>query len=149
MFLPTGMGYFCFFWANETRLWVLAPVCFLGLNPDTETVAVGIRVQDRRDGIHHVGPADGLRHLPKPMISLVKVLTFMLVLLIHFYLSIFSFNLITDSLFTPFVSIESVIVEWCNLRLKWHTEGGITLIYVSVKFYWCRAWWFYFDHYKK
>lgn len=46
---------------------------FLGLNPDTETVAVGIRVQDRRDGIHHVGPADGLRHLPKPMISLVKV----------------------------------------------------------------------------
>lgn len=54
------LGYFC--------------ACFLGLNPDTETVAVGIRVQDRRDGIHHVGPADGLRHLPKPMISLVKVL---------------------------------------------------------------------------
>ncbi|XP_065199508.1 tRNA (uracil-5-)-methyltransferase homolog A-like [Planococcus citri] len=45
----------------------------VGLNPDTETVAVGIRVQDRRDGIHHVGPADGLRHLPKPMISLVKI----------------------------------------------------------------------------
>lgn len=60
--------------ANENPRVGLFLRFFLGLNPDTETVAVGIRVQDRRDGIHHVGPADGLRHLPKPMISLVKVL---------------------------------------------------------------------------
>lgn len=63
--------------------------CFLGLNPDTETVAVGIRVQDRRDGIHHVGPAEGLRHLPKPMISLVKVLMINPYYVFQFYFHVY------------------------------------------------------------
>lgn len=44
-----------------------------GINPENDSVAVGLRVKDSMDGIHYVGPPDCLRNLPIPMITLAKV----------------------------------------------------------------------------
>ncbi|XP_060865792.1 tRNA (uracil-5-)-methyltransferase homolog B-like isoform X1 [Metopolophium dirhodum] len=44
----------------------------VGINPDCDSVAVGLRVKDSMDGIHYVGPPDCLRNLPMPMITLAK-----------------------------------------------------------------------------
>ncbi|XP_025410390.1 tRNA (uracil(54)-C(5))-methyltransferase homolog isoform X3 [Sipha flava] len=44
----------------------------VGINPENDSVAVGLRVKDSMDGIHYVGPPDCLRNLPIPMITLAK-----------------------------------------------------------------------------
>lgn len=46
---------------------------YTGINPEDDSVAVGLRVKDSMDGIHYVGPPDCLRNLPIPMITLAKV----------------------------------------------------------------------------
>lgn len=46
---------------------------YTGINPESDSVAVGLRVKDSMDGIHYVGPPDCLRNLPIPMITLAKV----------------------------------------------------------------------------
>lgn len=45
---------------------------YTGINPESDSVAVGLRVKDSMDGIHYVGPPDCLRNLPIPMITLAK-----------------------------------------------------------------------------
>jgi len=44
----------------------------VGINPENDSVAVGLRVKDSMNGIHYVGPPDCLRNLPIPMITLAK-----------------------------------------------------------------------------
>lgn len=44
-----------------------------GINPQTQAVTVGYRVDNQEDGSIGVAPPDSLRHLPKKMIQVVKV----------------------------------------------------------------------------
>lgn len=44
----------------------------VGINPQTQAVTVGYRVDNQEDGSIGVAPPDSLRHLPKKMIQVVK-----------------------------------------------------------------------------